>query len=150
MPPARSEEQEFADALVSFVRGFGLHRPERTPCGFDAGVAEAHALSELRTGPLRQSELVARLGLTKSTVSRLVSVLVDRGWAGRDVADDDGRRVNVRLTHAGRDAAARLSKARTRRMRALLDAVPAERRRQVIDTLELLQEAARASDPRHA
>ncbi|MBA2386150.1 MAG: MarR family transcriptional regulator [Acidimicrobiia bacterium] len=145
-----SEVEEFADALVSFVRGFGLHRPERTPCGFEAGVAEAHALAELGAGPLRQSELVARLGLTKSTISRLVSVLVDRGWVERDVAADDGRGVDVRLTRAGRDAAARLSKARTRRMQALLDAVPAQRRRQVIDALDLLEEAARASDPRHA
>lgn len=55
--------------------------------GFEAGVAEAHALAELGAGPLRQSELVARLGLTKSTVSRLASALVDRGWVERDVAD---------------------------------------------------------------
>lgn len=144
------EVEEFADALVSFVRGFGLHRPERTPCGFEAGVAEAHALGELTAGPLRQSELVARLGLTKSTVSRLVTILVDRGWAARQVADDDGRGVNVRLTEAGRGAAARLSTARTRRMQALLDAVPVERRRQVIDALDVLEEAARASDPQHA
>lgn len=145
-----SEAEELATALVSFVRGFGLHRPERTPCGFDAGVAEAHALAELGAGPLRQSELVARLGLTKSTVSRLVAVMVDRGWAERDVADDDGRGVIVRLTREGRSAAAKLSKARARRMRALLDAVPADRRRQVIDALEMLEEAARASDPRRA
>jgi hypothetical protein len=35
-------------------------------------------------------------------------------------------------------------------MQALLDAVPVEHRRQVIDALDVLEEAARASDPQHA
>jgi DNA-binding MarR family transcriptional regulator len=145
-----SDAERFADAVVTFVRGFGLHRPERTPCGFDAGVAEAHALSELRGGPLQQGDLVDALGLTKSTVSRLVANLVERGWAERGAVDGDGRGVTVTLTRSGRDAAARLSKARTQRMQALLDAVPVRRRRQVIEALEVLEEAARVSDPRPA
>jgi DNA-binding MarR family transcriptional regulator len=144
------EAERFADAVVAFVRGFGLHRPERTPCGFDAGVGEAHALAELSDGPLRQLDLVERLGLAKSTVSRMVGGLVDRGWAERHGVDDDGRGVTVALTPAGRDAAARLRAARTRRMQSLLDAVPADRRGDVVEVLELLEEAARASDPRHA
>jgi DNA-binding MarR family transcriptional regulator len=145
-----SEAEQFADVVVRFVRGFGLHRPERTPCGFDAGIAEAHALSELGAGPLRQGELVERLDLTKSTVSRLVSNLVDRDWAERDAVDHDGRGVTVALTRAGRDAAARLREARTRRMQALLDAVPAEQRGAVIEALAVLEDAARNSDPRRA
>ena len=145
-----SDAERFADAVVKFVRGFGLHRPERTPCGFDAGVAEAHALGELSTGTLRQGDLAERLGLTKSTVSRLVGNLVDRGWVERCAVDDDGRGVTVALTKTGRSAAARLRKARTSRMRALLDAVPTERRREVVDVLALLETAARASDPQHA
>ena len=144
------ETERFADAVVRFVRGFGLHRPERTPCGFETGVAEAHALAELTDGPLRQLDLVERLGLAKSTVSRLAANLVERGWADRRTVDDDGRGVTLTLTVAGRDAAARLREARTRRMQALLDAVPADRRGEVIEVLELLEDAARASDPRHA
>jgi DNA-binding MarR family transcriptional regulator len=144
------DAERFADAVVSFVRGFGLHRPERTPCGFDAGVAEAHALAELSDAPLRQGDLVERLGLTKSTVSRLVANLVDRGWAERCAVDDDARGVTVALTRLGRDAAVRLRKARTRRMEALLAAVPAERRREVVEVLAVLGQAARASDPQRA
>jgi DNA-binding MarR family transcriptional regulator len=145
-----SEAEELADGVVRFVRGFGLHRPERTPCGFDAGVAEAHTLGELADGALRQADLVARLGLAKSTVSRLVGNLVDRGWVERSAVDDDGRGVTVMLTDSGRAAADRLRAARTERMQALLDAVPRARRRDVIDALALLQSAARASDPRLA
>lgn len=142
-----SGAEELSDAVVSFVRGFGLHRPDRTPCGFEAGVADAHALSELFAGPLRQVELVARLGLAKSTVSRVVSNLVDRGWVRREPASDDGRGVSLALTDAGREAADRLRVARRRRMEALLDQVPIERRAEVIDVLELLHKAADASRP---
>ena len=145
-----SETDRLADAVVSFVRSFGLHRPERTPCGFDAGVAEAHALAELSDGPLRQVDLVDRLGLAKSTVSRLVSGLADRGWVERQGVDDDGRGVAVTLTRAGGQAASRLRRARTQRMQALLAAVPPERRSDVIEALQLLEKAARVSDPRQA
>jgi DNA-binding MarR family transcriptional regulator len=147
---ADTEADRLADAVASFVRSFGLHRPERTPCGFSAGVAEAHALAELDGRALRQMDLAERLGLAKSTVSRLVGGLVDRGWAVRTGADDDGRGVSVALTPDGRDAVARLRSARARRMAALLDAVPPDRRRDVVDVLELLDTAARHSDPRHA
>ncbi len=145
-----SEAERLADAVSAFVRGFGLHRPEQTPCGFEAGVADAHALRELAGGSLRQSELVVRLGLTKSTVSRLVDGLVERGWAERQAVSDDGRGVLVALTADGEDAAARLARARAARMARLLDAVPDDRRGDVVEVLQLLEEAARASDPGRA
>lgn len=145
-----SGAEALADALVSFVRGFGLHRADRTPCGFEAGVADAHALSELFAGPLRQMELVARLGLAKSTVGRVVANLVDRGWVRREPASDDGLGVKLALTDAGREAADRLRVARRQRMEALLDQVPIDRRAEVIDVLELLYKAAGASRPDHS
>ena len=141
-----SDAEELADAVVSFVRCFGLHRPVRTPCGFDAGVADAHALSELERGPLRQMDLVDRLGLAKSTVSRVVAALVERGWVQREAIDTDGRGVILALTDDGIDAAARLRTARRQRMETLLDKVPADRRSDVVEVLRLLQEASYASD----
>lgn len=141
-----SNAQDLADAVVSFVRCFGLHRPDRTSCGFDAGVAEAHALIELERGPLRQMELVDLLGLAKSTVSRVVSGMVDRGWVARQVSESDGRGVFLLLTEGGHDAAERLSRARGRRMEALLDQVPPDQRDGVVEVLRVLQKAAHATD----
>jgi DNA-binding MarR family transcriptional regulator len=131
------------DALMRFVRNFGLHQPDRTPCGQPLPVSEAHALTELaRTGSLRQVELARRLRLEKSTVSRLVTNLVGRGWASRRAADEDGRGVLLELTDAGATAAARLSQARQERMVALLDRVPEEERAAVVRALRALAEAA--------
>ena len=39
--------KELMESVVSFVRSFGLHRPEQTPCGQPVPVAEAHALMDL-------------------------------------------------------------------------------------------------------
>jgi DNA-binding MarR family transcriptional regulator len=138
-------EERLSEAVCRFVRAFGLHRPERTPCGFEASVAEAHALSELVAGPMRQRDLVSRLGLAKSTVSRLVDEMGRRGWVTSDVAPEDGRGITLALTASGRSAAGELAEARAQRMRSLLAAVPPERRDHVIDVLTLLEEAARVS-----
>jgi len=141
-----SEADDLAEAVVSFVRCFGLHRPERTSCGFDAGVADAHALSELARGPMRQMDLVDRLGLAKSTVSRVVAGMVNRGWVGREATNSDGRGVMLMLTDEGVDAAVRLQRARRQRMEALLNQVPPGRRDDVVEVLRLLQQAADATD----
>ncbi|MEO0332092.1 MAG: helix-turn-helix domain-containing protein [Bacteroidota bacterium] len=75
----------FQTALIAFIRSFGLHHPERTPCGQSVPVVEAHALMELtQAKALSQTELSQQLSLEKSTVSRLVRSLDRRGWIKRD------------------------------------------------------------------
>jgi DNA-binding MarR family transcriptional regulator len=140
-------DQQFADALVRFIRSFGLHQPERTPCGVHTSVAEAHALSDLALCPLRLSELATRLHLTKSTVSRLVDGMEERGWVERLAVAGDGRGVLVALTEEGKSVAARIERARAQRLKALLEAIPPARRSEVIDVLRLMEDAAHANDP---
>jgi DNA-binding MarR family transcriptional regulator len=134
--------EELQSAVGRFVRAFGLHQPDQTPCGRPIPVSEAHALGELaRDGALRQIELAQRLRLEKSTTSRLVTQLINRGWAERTQAPDDGRGVLVQLTPAGTAAAAQLAKARAARFAAVLDRVPEEERAGVLRALEVLTEA---------
>lgn len=131
------------DAVTRFVRAFGLHQPERTPCGQAMSVSEAHALAELhRDGPLRQVELARRLRLEKSTVSRLVGLLADRGWLARAPADEDGRGLRLALTDEGSRAAQRLAEAREARFAALLERIPAGERATVLHAVRRLAEAA--------
>ncbi|MBE1489608.1 MarR family winged helix-turn-helix transcriptional regulator [Plantactinospora soyae] len=131
------------DALMRFVRNFGLHQPDRTPCGQPLPVSEAHAMVEIaREGRLRQAELTRRLRLEKSTVSRLVSNLERRGWVRRQAALDDGRGVLLELTEAGATAAARQAEARRNRFTALLARVPDDQRAAMVRALQTLAEAA--------
>lgn len=126
---------------MRFVRNFGLHQPDHTPCGQPLPVSEAHALAEIaRDGRLRQVELVRRLRLEKSTVSRLVANLAARGWLHRSIPSDDGRGVLLELTDAGVTAAAVQADARRARLSGLLSRIPDERRAAVVQALQTLAE----------
>lgn len=131
------------DALMRFVRHFGLHQADRTPCGQPLPISEAYAMAEIsRDGRLRQVDLGRRLRLEKSTVSRLVGNLVTRGWVHRHAAGDDGRGVLLELTDAGANAAAAQAAARRARLTTLLARVPDDQRDAVVSALRTLAEAA--------
>jgi DNA-binding MarR family transcriptional regulator len=135
---------ELQQRFVAFVRAFGLHRPDETPCGAHVSVSEAHALTVLADqGGISQSELARHLELTKSTVSRLVGLLEQRGWVVRRSADDDARRRIVELTPKGRQLATEIAERRQDRLARLLDHIPEHDRGAVLDALDTLAEAAR-------
>lgn len=125
--------------MVALVRAFGWHRPEQTPCGQPVPISEAHALMELdRQDTLRQHELGTRLGLEKSTVSRLIGQLEGRGWIERQRSVADGRVTVLGLTSAGRQAAKQLATARAVFFARVLERVPDAKRRDLLDSLDLL------------
>ena len=70
--------------------------------GVQLSLSETMALAELAAaGSTSQQDLADRLGLEKSTVSRLAAGLESRGWLSR-VRDDGNRRVyRLRLTDEG-------------------------------------------------
>jgi DNA-binding MarR family transcriptional regulator len=130
------------ERLAGFIRAFGLHQPEHTPCGQPIPVSEAHALIELaRDAPFPQAELGRRLLLEKSTISRLVDQLVARGWVERGQDPRDRRATSLSLTAAGRQAAANLANARRQKFAQLFAAVPETERETVLQALKTLTEA---------
>lgn len=134
-----AETQHIQDLVVAFVRAFGLHHPEQTPCGQPVSVSEAHALMELdQGGPLQQKELAACLQLDKSTVSRLVDKLQRRGWLDRVGDLEDGRAVRLSLTVAGRQAAQQMAVARRTKFSHLIAALGTEDREAAIHGLTAL------------
>ncbi|MGH9213701.1 MAG: MarR family winged helix-turn-helix transcriptional regulator [Acidimicrobiales bacterium] len=133
--------------MVAFVRAFGLHRPDETPCGAPVPVSEAHAVTVLdEHGALTQSQLALHLGLTKSTVSRLVDQLERRGWAQRQVGDGDARQRLIALTNEGAKASREIGTLRRDRLRRLFDQIPEHERPAVLAALDALVAAAR-QDP---
>lgn len=141
---ARAEVDSLPAALTAFVREFGLHRTDVTPCGQPMSVSQAHALTALSdAGGLTQSQLGAVLHLTKSTVSRLVGQLEDRGWVERGRGShDDGRVVELALTEAGSRLAAVVAEARRERLARLVERIPESEQAAVVRALRLLAEAA--------
>jgi DNA-binding MarR family transcriptional regulator len=130
-------------AFVGVVRSLGLLRPDTTPCGQPMSITEAHALGELSAdGPLTQRDLAARLRLEKSTVSRLVGQLEERGLVDRHPNPADGRSLLVELTALGRKRARRLEGARKELFGRLIAELSPRDRRLVVDGLGRLAEAA--------
>ena len=140
-------EVDLQERMIALIRAFGLHKPDETPCGRPVSVAEAHALMELsRAETLVQKELASRLRLEKSTVSRLVGMLEDRGWVKRSRSLQDGRAVELRLTEAGRQTAEDIAEARRAKFAQVLEAIPEENRESVLESMKILEKAMRESE----
>lgn len=138
---------ELGRDFVSFIHSFGMLRSDTTPCGQPMSVSTAHALCELRAGPpLNQRDLAIRLGLTTSSVSRLVDQLETKFWAHRapDPESTDRRVRLVLLTDQGEKIAEQVLEARAKRFGELLKAVPQDKQSDVLEALTLLKEAADA------
>ena len=74
--------------------------------GIKVSVSEILALGELSdAGTLSQRELATRLGLEKSTVSRLAAGMERRGWLVRERDPANRRLYRLRLTQEGQAAA---------------------------------------------
>ena len=136
-------QDHLQDNLVAFVRAWGLLAgSDRTPCGVQIPLSQAHALIELDRGPMTQRNLTAALRLERSSVSRLVDRLTDRGWITASVDPDHGGGVLLSLTDEGHRVHRQLSSARSERFAALLAAIPPDRRDEVVEALALLTTAS--------
>lgn len=136
------------DQFVELIHVFGVLRSDTTPCGQPMSVSNAHALCELRiAGPLAQAEIAARLGLAKSTVSRLIDQLEAKKWVTRTPdATGDARVRQVSLTPRGEQIADQVLEARTKRFSNIISKIDETKRASVIEAMELLTEAARSAD----
>jgi DNA-binding MarR family transcriptional regulator len=77
-------------------------------------------------GPLRASDLVARLGLDKSTISRQVTALVELGLVDRVPDPDDGRAQVLSPSAEGTTQLSRIRQARRARWESDLQEWPAQ------------------------
>lgn len=94
--------------LRALVRSGGLLETHRH-AGVRLSMSEVFALGELAdAGTLSQQDLADRLGLEKSTVSRLAANLERREWLIRERDSVNRRFYRLRLTARGRSVAKRV------------------------------------------
>jgi len=135
---------EFRGLLQEFIRRFGLLAGDRTPCGKPLASSDAHALMLLLDAGeegLLSSALAVRLGIDKSTASRVVGRLTDAGHIAAAPSTDDARAKPIRLTKKGIRVANEVQHASRDRFALLLENVTPRRRRDVVDALQELVSA---------
>lgn len=125
----------------------GVLDPYQVASGLGMSVSEAMALRYLASGPCSQQVLGSRLGLEKSTVSRLVDAMVGKGWVGSERDPSNRRYRIVELTETGSEAAVGVTEAMRQRHFRMLATFTAEERRALAVALPALVRAWSAEQP---
>ena len=103
-------DDAISTVLRRLVRSGGLLEPHQH-AGVNASLSEVLALRELVEQPgMAQNDLAERLGLEKSTVSRLVAGMEQRGWVSRDRDPENRRYLRLTLTADGDETARGIGK----------------------------------------
>jgi DNA-binding MarR family transcriptional regulator len=130
----------FTDELVRICRHFGVFEREMVCCG-TVTVPQCLVLQQLRGGAQDVSTLATYAGSSNSAMTRLVDGLERNGWTERTRDEDDRRRVHVSLTPAGSEQAEQLYQQTDAVVAQLFEHIPKKKRRQVIESMQLLRQA---------
>ena len=141
--------RQLRSAIQTAIRRLGALSEDKTPCGKDLAVSDAHALQLLRErGALPQGALQSLLGLNKSSVSRLRARLEETGRIEANLGRSGGRPISVlALTAKGHKLAGELDEASGERFAQLLQRIPVGRRAPVLAALDDLNDALAELEP---
>ncbi len=115
------DTRQLQDLFGEFLQTLGVHRPDQVPTGFSLSLSEMFALIALSAeAPMSQQVLAEQLHLEKSTVSRLIKHLEERGWVKRVRDLHDTRMFQLHLSKAGHEQASRLARSLAERHQRLL------------------------------
>ena len=137
----KKSSHELREQARKFVRKLGLIERAGVEC---CGVTlpQCHAVVEIgRKGSLSLNSLAELLGLDKSTVSKTVDKLVTAGLLVRDADPQDRRYVVLKLTAQGVVFYNDIEEQMEGYFSLALQAIPENKRTQVLESLALLTEA---------
>lgn len=133
------------ELLRILVRNLGiLEKTEFSCC--DITISQCHAIVEIgRKNEISLNELADILGLDKSTMSRTINNLVEGRLVTRETHSEDRRYITIMLTEEGRKMFRTIEASMNDYYSSILNSIPEEKRKMVIDSLELLVEAVKAN-----
>lgn len=139
--PEPSPVRAFRTHLRGLVRLLVAQLDDQSVC---CGVttAQCHTLVELGcVGEVSLGTLASRMGLDKSTLSRHVDSLVLAGWVQRCDDPQNRRQQILCLSPAGSEKLGGIHQLCDRFYQKVLDQIPPEKRDQVLESLQLLNQA---------
>ena len=154
MPPRRPLRDEDLDAVIGAVlratRAFvGLALRSLEVAGASITLPQYRMLATLSDDDGQNvRDLAARLGVDRSTATRMCNRLEAAGLITRVGHPADRRAVAISLTDEGRKVVAAVTRARRDNVAALLRSVRPDRRAQLVDLLDEFAELADGSPSR--
>ncbi|MCL2151425.1 MAG: MarR family winged helix-turn-helix transcriptional regulator [Oscillospiraceae bacterium] len=117
-----------------------LNEMESTCCGIS--FTQCHTVTEIgRTPNISLNELAEKLNVNISTMSRTVNKIVNKGLANRELDPNDRRYVTISLTETGKNMFEEINNTMGSYFRNVYDNIPRGKRKQVLESLDLLVDA---------
>jgi DNA-binding MarR family transcriptional regulator len=143
MPKATADtsaDTVLSDALHDFFRAArrARGRAARRPTGDGLSLAQYHLLEPLADGPLTNGQIADQSGVSSPTATRMVDLLVRRGFVTRLEDPVDRRAVLISLTPAGREALTAKMREYDERRRLIAAALEPHEQRVAADLLRRL------------
>lgn len=146
MTTNESRNARFSTLMSGLIRKLNLLNKDQKVC-YGLTLPQCGAIESLdREGMQPMNELSRRMGVTISTMTRIVNILVRDGLVTRKENPDDRRKVCIDLTKSGMDMAGKLRKCSTDYSAVIFSRIPESKRDQVLDSLEQLTSAIESLD----
>lgn len=138
------DARELLEALTQLVRVYQF-RDRNKICAHDVSVSQCYALQAIaRRETPSLNELAAAQFLDKSTASRLVDGLEEKGYVRRGSDPEDGRAVRLEVTPKGKTLLARIERDLLEEQKHLVRDFPPEVRRATAQVILRLAQATSA------
>lgn len=141
MKANKGDYSRYSFLMGQLIRKLNLLNKDQKVC-YGLTIPQCYTVETLgQKGKLTMNELSSELGTAISTVTRVVDLLVRDGIVGRSENPKDRRKVFIELTAKGRELEQKLQKCSEDNARYILTAIPEEKRENILESLELLNQA---------
>lgn len=139
--PLQAQAERMQQLTKELLRRYQMRdRNEITCCGIT--VSQCYALDALGDhGEMTMVQLAGRLYLDKSTATRAIDPLVERGLVQRRFGEQDRREILVSLTPAGEKLHQEIIASLLASQRQILERIPPKKREDILAALEILSSA---------
>jgi DNA-binding MarR family transcriptional regulator len=137
------DAQNLHEAISELVRAYQFRDRKRT-CYYDLSVTQCYAVAALVAhGPTTLNSLAAKLYLDKSTASRVVDSLEQKGYVRRAIDPEDARALKLEITSKGSKLHSKIENDLIDDMRTLLKDVDPQVRSETTRLVSRLAEKAK-------
>ena len=145
-------DPDVRDLVRAYLDAVTLSEPHQTSLWQSAQLTmtQLRALRSLRDGPRPAGELGRKLGLSATSMTRILDRLEDRRLLHRSRDDEDRRKVMVTLSAEGQRLVGETPLPGASALRTAIEELTPEQRRQVTAALRLLTDRVRSVEEREA